>query len=82
MDIRLVKGHLARIFSSGYPLAMAEETRKHSQSVLLRFEPEQLEMIDRAADHAGLNRTSWLRAAVIRAAREELGEKKRSGGKG
>lgn len=58
---------------------MPDETRKHSQSVLLRFEPDQLEMIDQAADHAGLNRTSWLRAAVIRAAREELGEK---GGKG
>lgn len=58
---------------------MPEENRKHSHSVLLRFESEQLEMIDRAAEHAGLNRTSWLRAAVIRAAREELGEK---GGKG
>jgi uncharacterized protein (DUF1778 family) len=58
---------------------MSEESRKHSQGVLLRFEPDQLEMIDQAADHAGLNRTSWLRAAVIRAAREELGEK---GGRG
>ena len=53
---------------------MTDETRKHSQSVLLRFEPDQLEMIDRAAEHAGLNRTSWLRAAVIRTAREELAE--------
>ena len=58
---------------------MPDETRKHSQSVLLRFEPDQLEMIDRAAEHSGLNRTSWLRAAVIRAAREEMGE---SGGQG
>ncbi len=54
---------------------MPDETRKHSQSVLLRFEPDQLEMIDQAAEHAGLNRSGWLRAAVIRAAREELGEK-------
>jgi uncharacterized protein (DUF1778 family) len=53
---------------------MGEESRKHTQSVLLRFEPEQLEMIDTAAEHAGLNRTAWLRAVVIRAAREELGE--------
>lgn len=53
---------------------MSEESRKHSQSILLRFEPEQVEMIDRAAEHAGLNRTAWLRSSVLRAAREELGE--------
>ena len=53
---------------------MAEENRKHGHSVLLRFEADQLEMIDRAAEHAGLNRTAWLRSAVIRSAREELGE--------
>jgi len=57
---------------------MAEESRKYSQGVLLRFEPEQLDMIDRAAEHTGLNRTAWLRATVLRAARDELGE----GGKG
>jgi uncharacterized protein (DUF1778 family) len=57
---------------------MAEVNRKHSQSVLLRFDEDQLELIDRAADHAGLNRTAWLRAAALRSAREELGE----GGKG
>jgi uncharacterized protein (DUF1778 family) len=59
---------------------MSDESRKHSQGVLLRFEPEHLELIDRAAEHAGLNRTSWLRAAVIRAAREELGTKGKQGG--
>jgi len=52
---------------------MSEESRKHSQGVLLRFEPDQLEMIDRAAELAGLNRTSWLRAVAIREARQELG---------
>lgn len=51
---------------------MSEESRKHSQPVLLRFEPDQLAMIDRAADLAGLNRTAWLRATAIRNAREEL----------
>lgn len=61
---------------------MSEESRKHSQGVLLRFEPEQLELIDRAAEHAGLNRTSWLRAAVIRASREELGEEGKRGRSG
>jgi hypothetical protein len=43
-------------------------------AIVLRFEAEQLEMVDRAAEQAGLNRTSWLRALAIRAAREELGE--------
>jgi uncharacterized protein (DUF1778 family) len=62
----------------GYFRVMSEESRKHSQSVLLRFEPDQLEMIDKAAEHAGLNRTAWLRSSVLRAAREEVGE----GGKG
>jgi uncharacterized protein (DUF1778 family) len=62
----------------GYFMSMSEESRKHSQSVLLRFEPDQLEMIDKAAEHAGLNRTAWLRSSVLRAARDELGD----GGKG
>jgi hypothetical protein len=74
MDIHGVKGVWTRRMSNGYPLAMADENRKHTQGVLLRFETEQLEMIDQAAEHAGLNRTAWLRASVLRAAREELGE--------
>jgi hypothetical protein len=78
MDIHRVKRVWTEKMSNGYPLAMADENRKHTQGVLLRFEPEQLEMIDQAAEHAGLNRTAWLRASVLRAAREELGE----GGKG
>ena len=53
---------------------MAEESRKHSQSVLLRFDPDQLAMIDQAAELAGLNRTGWLRSAALRAARQELAE--------
>jgi hypothetical protein len=72
-----VKGVWTKKISRGYDGAMSED-RKHSQSILLRFEPEHLEMIDRAAEHAGLNRTSWLRASVLKAARTELGE----GGKG
>ena len=51
---------------------MPEESRKHSQSVLLRFDPEQLEMIDRAAEFAGLNRTAWIRSAALRTARQEI----------
>lgn len=53
---------------------MSEESRKHSQGVLLRFEPDHLEMIDKAADLAGLSRTSWLRALAVREARRELAE--------
>lgn len=79
MDIHFVKGVWTEKISTGYARAMSEESRKHSQSILLRFEPDQLDMIDRAAEHAGLNRTAWLRSSVLRAAREELEGK---GGKG
>ncbi len=58
---------------------MADRPRKHTAAIVLRFEPEQLEMVDRAAELAGLSRTSWLRALAIRAARQEVGE---DGGKG
>jgi uncharacterized protein (DUF1778 family) len=58
---------------------MADRSRKHTAAIVLRFEPEQLEMVDQAAEQAGLSRTSWLRALAIRAARQELGEE---GGKG
>jgi len=74
MDIRTVKGVWTNKIPNGYPAAMPEEQRKHSQPVLLRFEPDQLDMIDRASERAGLNRSAWLRFAVLRAAREELGE--------
>jgi uncharacterized protein (DUF1778 family) len=51
------------------------ENRKHSQSVLLRFEPDQLQLIERAAELAGLNRTAWIRMTLLREAREEAGKK-------
>jgi uncharacterized protein (DUF1778 family) len=52
-------------------MAMAPH-RRHSAPVLLRFDPDQLEMIDQAAENAGLNRTSWLRSTVLREAKKEL----------
>ena len=52
---------------------MADLPRKHSAGLILRFEPEQLEMIDQAAENKGLNRTSWLRLTVLREAKRELG---------
>jgi len=60
--------------------AMSEDpTRRHSAPVVLRFEPEQLDMIDRAAGKAALNRSAWIRSTLLRVAREELNEE---GGKG
>jgi len=56
-----------------------QPNRRHSQGVLLRFEPEQLDLMDRAAGHAGLNRSGWMRSALLRAAREEV---EGMGGKG
>jgi uncharacterized protein (DUF1778 family) len=53
---------------------MVDRPRKHTDAVILRFEPEHLAMVDRAAELAGLNRTAWLRALAIREARRELGE--------
>jgi uncharacterized protein (DUF1778 family) len=55
-----------------YPVVMADRPRKHTEAVILRFEPEHLELVDRAAALAGLNRTAWLRALAVRSAREEL----------
>jgi len=48
--------------------------RKHSAAVVLRFEPAQLDMIDRAAAKSALNRTSWIRTTLLRVARDEAGE--------
>lgn len=51
---------------------MIDRPRKHTEAVILRFEPEHLELVDRAAELSGLNRTAWLRALAIREARVEL----------
>jgi len=56
--------------------------RRHTGQVLLRFDPEQLALIDEAADQAGLNRTAWLRMTALRVAKEELGRGVKSGGEG
>jgi uncharacterized protein (DUF1778 family) len=62
---------------------MADPPRKHSAALILRFEPEQLEMIDQVAEDAGLNRTSWLRLTALREAKRELGVgKKKKGERG
>jgi len=60
---------------------MVDRPRKHTDAVILRFEPEHLALVDRAAELAGLNRTAWLRALAIREARQELGEVGKAGGR-
>jgi uncharacterized protein (DUF1778 family) len=61
-----------------YPADMADRARQHTDSVLLRFKPEQMELVNRAAarveGRTGLNRTAWLRSLVLDTARRELGE--------
>ena len=52
----------------------AGHPRNQTAPVLLRFEPAHLEMIDHAAEHLGLARASWIRSALLRAAREVLKE--------
>jgi uncharacterized protein (DUF1778 family) len=63
---------------------MSEDTprRKHTEQVLLRFEPEQLALIDEAAAQDGLNRTAWLRMTALRTAKEALGRSVKGGGAG
>ena len=58
---------------------MAAPPREHSAALLLRFEPEQLDMIDQAAENSGLNRTSWIRLVVLREVKKELGVGERRG---
>lgn len=49
-------------------------TRQHTAALNMRLKPEHLELFRRAADHAGLSLSGWVRERLLRAAREELGE--------
>lgn len=51
--------------------------RRHSSAMHLRLQPEHDELIRRAADRAGVSLSDWIRERLIRAARQELGEKRR-----
>lgn len=53
---------------------MNDEERKHSEPILLRLTPGQRDLVDQAAEHAGLSRSGWMRAALLREARRELAE--------
>lgn len=41
---------------------------------VVRFTPEQLEVVDAACERAGLSRTGWFRSTLIRVARDELSQ--------
>ncbi len=49
-----------------------KQSRRQSQPVLLRLEPEHLGLIDDAAEHLGLARAAWIRSTLLQAAREVL----------
>jgi uncharacterized protein (DUF1778 family) len=51
-----------------------DDTRKHTATLNMRLQPEHLELFRRAADHAGLSLSGWVRERLLRAARAELGE--------
>ncbi|MEM7048938.1 MAG: DUF1778 domain-containing protein [Acidobacteriota bacterium] len=42
--------------------------------MLVRLTEEQLELVDRAAEATGLNRTGWVRMTLLQAAKQQLGE--------
>jgi predicted HicB family RNase H-like nuclease len=60
---------------------MAAEQRRHSASMRVRLQPEHDELIRRAADHAGISLSDWLRMVLLKAAREELGKGSGKSGK-
>jgi len=48
--------------------------RNQTEPVLLRLEPDHLRLINEAAEHMGLARASWMRSALLQAARGVLRE--------
>jgi uncharacterized protein (DUF1778 family) len=60
--------------------AMKETTNRTTataptEGVLIRFDPNHLEIVSEAADYLGLPRSAWMRSLVIREAREVLASK-------
>lgn len=49
-------------------------SRQHTAALNMRLKPDQLDLFRRAADHAGLSLSGWVRERLLRAAREELGD--------
>lgn len=62
-----------------YTVCMGEK----SVRLDMRISPEDKDLFQRAADQDGRSMSNWIRERLVKAAREELGEKvKKSGGKG
>lgn len=59
----------------GYMSKEDTPQRRHSASILLRVLPEHAELMQEAADHAGISRSDWMRERLLRCAREELEKK-------
>lgn len=76
MDIHksTIDGEISWIYN-GYMSKDESPTRRHSASILLRLLPEHAEMMQQAADHAGISRSDWMRERLLRCAREELEER-------
>jgi len=50
-------------------------TSPATEGVLIRFDPNHLQLVSEAADYLGLPRSAWMRSLVIREAREVLAAK-------
>lgn len=50
----------------------AGRRRRYGAPVLLRLDPDQIQLIEQAAETAGLNRTAWMRTVLMRNARSEV----------
>jgi uncharacterized protein (DUF1778 family) len=55
------------------------EKRKHETSIRIRLLPEHDDLIRRAAQHAGISISDWVRERLLRAARKELPEVEKRG---
>jgi hypothetical protein len=59
-----------------YTSAMSpREMRRHSAVLQVRVKPQHKQLIEKAADKAGLNISNWTRERLIQAARKELQRK-------
>jgi uncharacterized protein (DUF1778 family) len=56
------------------PHKRPQHRRNQTEPVLLRLEPDHLELITSAARHMGLARASWIRSTLLQAARGVLRE--------
>jgi uncharacterized protein (DUF1778 family) len=56
------------------PIPRPAHRRNQTEPVLLRLEPDHLRLINEAAEHMGLARASWMRSALLQAARGVLKE--------